>query len=208
MKTSTISLALAALLGQGAWATTVTINDPQGPVSTYVDASPMEKETHVIGVYDAYATPSGDDHQIGTAHVHIAGNADGMPIKLVLSAYESTNWVLDGNVSSIGLLILNGYSQSTVSGIESWKVFDKTGMGNYLSACTFEWSSEDQGCSSSALTQGLYNISNATVTSFTGTYRATDFTVHVGAVPEASALAYCAAGLSVLAWSLRRSRRA
>lgn len=212
MKITPFAAMAVALTAQvNASATSVVINDVATPsgymASTYTSPMQAEPQTHVIGVYETYSGHSGDFHPGGTAYVHVNGSND-TPINLVLSSYEPTTWILDGDgVGSIGNLLINGYYKSTVQGIDSGKIIDKTGIGSYLSACAYKWPGDDQGCDTAGLVQSVEAQFGTPITSFSGTYRATDFSVSISAVPEASTALYLMLGLPVAAWAIQTNRR-
>jgi hypothetical protein len=205
MKLHLLTISLAALLSQQmANATEVIVNDPSYSLSSYVSPTSTGVETDILGIYEPYSPNS--LHPAGTAFVHVQGRSDA-PINLVLSSYEATSWVLDGDgVNDIGLLVINGYNVSTVTGIDGSRVIDKTGVGNYLSGCARAWPNSAGGCDTPGLVTRLKAIIPTDVSSFHGAYGATDFTIRLGsAVPEASSLAYMLLGLPALA--IARQRR-
>ncbi len=208
MKHHTLAWALAASLASSlASATVVTVNDAAYAASSYVSPAPTGVETHIIGVYETNSDHSGNYHPGGTAYVHIVGQSDA-PINLVLSSYEPTTWVLDGDgVGNIGQLVLNGYHASTATGIDAGVVLNKTGIGNYFSACARAWPNSEGGCDTPGLVAGLKTIIPTEVTSFSGAYRATDFTVNLSAVPEAGTLSMLLLGLPAVAAIRRRQHR-
>lgn len=210
MKTGFALLASFAL-STLAQATTVTVTDRgeySYPVTKYTNPTPGTIETHVIGVYETDSSHFGGYHPTGLGRVEIKGNVT-HPINLVLSSYEPTNWVLFGEgLSSIASVLVNGYHDSFVSGIDASKVIDRSGSGQYLSACGYAWPDNSGGCNTAGLLAGVSAQYGAPVTSFTGIYHGKGFVVSAPAVPEASSLAYLLLGLPAVAWVTRRRRKA
>lgn len=198
------------LLTAAASATTVTIND----VATewqgiYVNPVATTTQTHILGVYETRSDHHGADyHPMGTAYVHVSGSADS-PINLVLSSYEPTNWVLDGEgVSSIGTIMINGFHQSTVTGFSANKIIDKTKPGNYFASSAFAWPNDDGGGNTPGLVAGVEAYFKAPISSFTGAYRSNDISINISSVPEAGTSAYLALGLLGVAAVSRMKRDA
>lgn len=186
-------------------ASVVTINDPSYALSTYANPTPTTIETHVIGVYETRSDHGGGIHPEGLAYVNVTGSATG-PVNLVLSSYEPTNWVLGGDgLSSVDSITINGYHSSRVSGFDASSVIDRTGLGNYISACARAWPNSTGGCDTPTLIAGVEGYYGAAVTSFSGAYRATSFSVALSAVPEPSAIALVGFGLLAAVFQVRRN---
>lgn len=209
MKTGFALLASVAL-SAAAHATSVTVTDRgeySYPVTTYKAATPAAIETHVIGVYETDSSHSGGYHPTGLGRIEIKGGLT-QPINLVLSAYEPTNWVLYGEgVSSIASVLINGYHDSFVTGIDASKVIDRSGLGQYITACGYAWPDNSGGCNTAGLLKGVATFYGTPVTSFTGIYHGKGFVVSASAVPEASSLAYLLLGLPAAAWIARQRRQ-
>ncbi len=201
------SFALSAV----AQATTVTFVDPvaySSGVTAYKNPTPTAIETHVIGVYETDSSHFGGYHPTGTGRIEIKGDIT-QPINLVLSSYEPTNWVLFGEgLGAVASVLVNGYHDSFVTGIDASKVVDRTGLGNYFAACAFKWPSDTGGCNTPGLIAGVEAHYGSAVTSFTGIYHGKGFVVSASAVPEASSLAYLMLGLPAAAWVARRRHQA
>lgn len=208
----TVAFLLAAIaLSAVAHATSVTVTDRGGygyPITSYQSAGSTSIETHVIGVYETDSGHSGGYHPVGLGFVEIKGDVK-QPINLVLSSYEPTNWVLSGDgVSSIASVMVNGYHDSFVTGIDASKVIDRSGLGHYLSACAYRWPHDNQGCNTTALISGVEAHYGTPMTSFTGIYHGKGFVVSASPVPEASSLAYLLLGVPTVAWATRKLRKA
>lgn len=206
MKSGLLLLASFAL-SAAAQATNVTFIDPieySSSVTSYKNPTPSAIETHVIGVYETDSSHHGGYHPTGLGRIEIKGDVT-HPINLVLSSYEPTNWVLFGEgLSSVASVLVNGYHDSFVTGIDASKVIDRTEPGQYLAACAFKWPSDNGGCNTPGLIAGVEAYYGTTVSSFTGIYHGKGFVVSASAVPEASSLAYLLLGLPTAAWVVRR----
>jgi hypothetical protein len=180
----------------------VTINDLSSGYPTYYYSNPALQniETHVIGIYES----SSDHSSEGTVFVHISGSAS-TPVNLVLSSYESTKWVLDGDgLSFLDSIIVNGYKVSRVIGGESSIVIHKTGSGSYLSACGYALPENGGGCGTQSLINGVESYYGTKISTFTGDYRATDFSLVLSPVPEPSSIVLLSCGLIALGFYRRR----
>lgn len=192
-------VSLIAALPVVAQAATITINDPATSsgysVSSYNNPSPTIPQLLVIGVYETRSDHSYNYHPQGTASVNIL-NQGTAPLTLVLSSYEPTLWNLNVAAGvSINEVILNGYHSQQVSGASGITVTDRSGLGNYFSACAYAWPSSTGGCDTPGLISGVEAYTGLTLTAFSGTYRATDFTVTTSPVPVPPAILLFASGL-------------
>lgn len=210
MKSGFFLLASFAL-SAAAQATSVTFTDPieySSGVTNYKNPTPSAIETHVIGVYETDSSHSFGYHPTGMGRIEIKGDIT-YPINLVLSSYEPTNWVLFGEgLGSVASVLVNGYHDSFVTGVDASKVINRTGLGQYLAACAFRWPGDSGGCNTPGLIAGVEAHYGAAVTSFTGIYHGKGFVVSASAVPEASSLAYLMLGLPAAAWVARRRHQA
>lgn len=210
MKSPCFLLASFAL-SAAAHATSVTVTDLGDygyPITSHQNPSGPGVETHVIGVYETDGSHSGNNYPLAYGRVEIKGDLK-QPINLVLSSYTPTNWILFGEgLGSIASVLVNGYHTSSVAGIDASKVIDHTGLGRYLSACSYKWPGDDQGCDTASLIAGVESHYGTPVTSFTGVYHARGFAVSASPVPEASSLAYLLLGLPVAAWARRQRHKA
>jgi hypothetical protein len=181
----------------------VTINDPAissgYQPSYYINTAGSSPEIDVIGVYETRSDHSFGYHPTGTAHVHITGAAS-VPVNLVLSSYEPTQWILDGaGLSFVQSVLISSYNASTVIGVDSSKIQMKN-----LGAYAYAWPSSS-GSSMVSAVQALYG---AKITTFSGVYRATDFSVElVSAVPEPSPAMLLFCGLGFVGAALLRSKK-
>ncbi len=174
-----ISLALTAAFASSLTiASTVTINDPATSsgytVSQYLNPTPSSTELHILGVYETRSDPSFGYHPQGTATVHVK-NQGATPFVLVLSSYEPTQWNIDLEAgANLTQIFTNGYYAQPVSGF-SGTVTSLSGVCN--SGFPYSWSSA-QG-----LSNCVENLTGLKTSSFSGVYRATDFTITTSAVP-------------------------
>ena len=135
--------------------------------SSHIGACAIETELHIVGQYE-----SADD---GETEVEVSRSA--APIVLVLSSYEPTSWRLNlAPGTQLRQVIINGYEPSVLEnqpdGVE---VIDLTGPGRYLSACSYVWPGDDQGCDTGALVRGAEARTGLTLTSFQGCYSGAGF---------------------------------
>lgn len=199
MNIKKLVLVLFVTLPTVAQASTMSINDPATSsgysVTAYNNPSPTLPELLVIGVYETRSDHSFDYHPQGTATVSIV-NQGAAPLTLVLSSYEPTLWNLNiGSGVNINEVILNGYHSQQVSGTSGINVTDRSGPGNYFSACAYAWPSSAGGCDTPGLISGVEAYTGLTLTAFSGVYRATDFTVTTSPVPLPPAILLFASGL-------------
>ncbi len=144
--------------------------------SAYIAPEIGTSEVHVLGVYETRSDHSFGYHPQGSADVNV--KRKGKPMVLVLSSYEPTLWRIhkeDG--VNIERIILNGYHNQEVEGAEDIPVLDRSGVGNYISACARAWPSSTGGCDTPGLVSGIEEITGTTIASFHGCYRAMTFTI-------------------------------
>ena len=84
-------------------------------------------ETHVIGIYESRSDHGYNYHPQGEVAVKVYPGQK--PMILVLSSYEPQKWVLTGAVDQVRKVILNGYHDQTVTGIETSKVTEHSYLG-------------------------------------------------------------------------------
>jgi hypothetical protein len=178
---TTMAVSAALLMSAPAWATTsVVVNAPgQGSVSSYTATPQPARQTVVIGIYTGGVVPAGST--VGTVTVHVNGKAPSKPVTLVLSSYEQTNWKIDGKTrSAIGTVILDGYHKSTVSGVPFFaKVVNRSGEATYWGDCAIVWPDSPEGCETPKMKAGVEAYTKTPISSFTGIYEASEFTVNL-----------------------------
>jgi len=203
MKTLSAALLASVSAVTYAHASTVTVDAIEAggyTASYYNNPAVTSPEIHVIGIYE----PNGGDTP-GTAVVNINGYS-GQPVDLVLSAFEPTQWVLQGaGVQNIQSVLINSYYASSVSGIDLSKVIDKSGAG-WLGAYAYAWPATSGGSDTQALVSAVESIYGAPISTFTGAYGATAFTVSLSSVPEPGSLGLMAMGLIVVGGVCRARR--
>lgn len=146
-------------------------------VSSYKAAAPVvdAPEVHILGVYETRSDHSAGSHPRGSSTVHVS--RPGRHV-IVLSSYEPTDFVLTADAGAVvERVILNGYQHHTVKAPAGTKIVDRSGESAYLSACAYAWPSDDQGCNTQALVDGVEKLTGAAITTFTGVYRASKFVV-------------------------------
>lgn len=174
----------------------ITVNNPPTSsgyqASYYVNPNITSPETHIIGVYETRSDHSIGYHPTGTAYVHVTGSTE-TPVNLVLSSYEPTAWILDGTgLSFIQSVTINSYSSSTATGIDSSKVQIKN-LGSY----GYAWPTSSGGSDTPGLVSAVESLYGAPIATFTGAYRATEFSVVLSPVPEPSTASLLLLGLTV-----------
>ncbi len=213
-------VACLSLAASHALASTVTIgNSGFTQHSQYVTNAVTSPEVHMIGLYDGgssagYSNPQGI-YIPGTTQVNVLGFAGG-PVSLVLSSYEQTNWVLTGpGVDSLASVLVNGYGPSQAIGIDLGKVINRSGPGNYITACAFAWPADAGGCNTPGLVSGVESLFGTPIASFTGIYSSSltlgkvtsvaspadlQVTVQLSPIPIPTAAWLLGSALGVLGW--------
>lgn len=142
--------------------------------STYILQSTSGRELHLIGVYEARSDHSGGYHPQGDIAVNI--QRQGVPLVLVLSAYEPVTWHLNLEPGVIiEKIILNGYHDQIIAGAGNILVeeYSAEGTGKTLSDYhPSRWSAETPN-----LIRPLEKMTQASFSSFQGCYRGTSFTL-------------------------------
>ncbi|RYY82613.1 MAG: PEP-CTERM sorting domain-containing protein [Chitinophagaceae bacterium] len=178
--------------------TVVTINDPaisEGYYpSYYTNPTTASSTTHIIAVYETRSDHSGMNHPVGTAHVHI-GDGISSSFNLVLSSYEPTQWIIDGEGASyVRSVLISSYSGSSVSGIDPVKVQE-----TYMGSSPYVWAN------AASFASKVEALIGSPVSTFSGVYRATDFSVS-SPVPEPSTLILMLSSIAI-GISVRHAQR-
>ncbi len=154
-----------------------------GGTSSYLNDVPPTPEIHVIGVYETIGH-SFQQHVTGSATVRIKYNhsAPMKPITLVLSSYEATNWNIQRDPGAIvEKVVLNGYYAQSVTGLSGVPVSTYTyaGGGPTLggSNYAYAWPLSTGGSSTQGLLANLENLLGSRISSFTGAYQASSFSI-------------------------------
>lgn len=125
-------------------------------------------ELHVFGVYEA---------QAGSA-ITVSIDRAGVPLTIVLSSYESVTWTLDLAPGVIvDEVMLNGYEPQSVQGHGAAPVSDRSGAGRYVTACGYHWPGNGGGCETQQLVSGVEALTGLELTTFTGCYAGTTFSL-------------------------------
>ena len=201
---------LLATVASSVDAATIAVNDPASGyhVYNYNSGISQSPELLLVGVYETLSNhyDAFGNHRQGSATVHIT-DGGGKPIVLALSSYEPTMWNIDvaPNVN-ISQIILNGYYDQAYSGVSSGLVINKSGLGNYLASCGYSLPYNGGGCDTNYLQSQLESFTGLSLTSFSGVYRATDFTITTSPVPLPSALLLLASGIvGLIGYGKRKS---
>ena len=139
-----------------------------GVLSTYDSGTATSPELHIVGVYEP--------NRRGTS---ITVNVDrAAPVKLVLSSYEPTTWIVNPAAgTTITDIVLNGYNASTVTGAGSATVTDLTLPSRYWSACAYGWPSTTGGCDTPGLVAGAEAWAGVPLKGFVGCYAGSAFDI-------------------------------
>lgn len=173
-------------------------------VSQYISPLVHETEVHVIGIYEPVvnATPfppelTGDDvdqqerfawwqenvrsvriPEAASVRVQYDEQAPMQPITIALSAYEPTIWEFDIDEGvQIESIILNGFHEQTATNIGDIPVTNLSPLENAFAACAIAWPLDTEGCDTPSLVRGVEEIMDTKISSFTGTYAGSEFTV-------------------------------
>lgn len=142
--------------------------DGGGNGSSHVAACADGAELHIFSAYESAGR---------NGFVDVTITRTGAPLVLVFSSYEPATWrVALGDGVIVQQAILNGYNQQFVEGLPAdTPVTDRSGVGNYLSACAYVWPMDDGGCDTPALVMGAENLAGTTLTTFQACYGAQSF---------------------------------
>ncbi len=179
------------------------IPEPDGtvyPVNSYYAPESGARELHIIGIYECQPGRNGI---IGEATVHI--RHDGLtpmkPIDLVLSSYEPVRWIMDiESDANVRQIVLNGYYEHEIVGAGNIPLRNRSPIPEWLGSIILEWPETNPDNSRSELVvEAAERIAGVPLTSFTGNYRADEFTLLGTPVPEPSSVAlYVASCVSTI----------
>ena len=181
-------------MATAAYAVPITINDPSYSTSYYESATVNnDYSLYMIGVYETASDRGFREHPTGTANIDI-GDQFGKNTILVLSSYEPTQWNITGNgVNDITNIFLYGYHDQSVTGFTPSTLvteYSYLGEGHY-EGFTYQYPGDGRVVNHLA-------SQNLSVTSFAGSYRATDFSIGaLATVPEPSSLGLLCIGLGL-----------
>lgn len=184
----------------------ITIND-SSYLTSYYDSPTQNQDysLYMIGVYETRSDHSSGYHPTGTATVNI-GDQYGKNTILVLSSYEPTLWNIIGDgANDLTQILLYGYHDQTISGVATSTPvteYSYLGTSDYKG---FTYSYPGDGRVVSHLeSEGFF------VSSFAGSYRATDFTISEltpAPVPEPTTFALMFLGLAGVGINKLRTRK-
>ena len=133
------------------------------PLYTYEVGAPVNPELHLVGVYEPQGT---------AITVDVDRAAD---VILVVSSYEAIDWTI--NASSRTNLVevyVNSYNYGTSTVVAPYGVPTSSG---WLRAYAYGWPAVSGGSDTPALVAGIEGMYGVTLTSFTGCYQASSFTL-------------------------------
>jgi hypothetical protein len=139
-----------------------------GALSTYDSGVGTSPELHIVGVYEP--NPRGTS---------ITVNVDrAAPVKLVLSSYEPTTWIVNPAAgTTITDIVVNGYNASSVTGAGGATVTNRTTPGSYWSACAYGWPSTTGGCDTPGLVSAAEAWAGVATKGFVGCYAGSTFDI-------------------------------
>lgn len=127
---------------------------------------------------------------------------------LVLSCYTPTLWHIDRAPDvAISQIILNGYYPQEITGVDGIPVLNRSGYLNWLGAYAYAWPATSGGSDTPKLVATVEDLTGGPLASFTGVYRATDFTIVGSPVPEPAGIVLAVTALVTLI-AARRTRKA
>ena len=140
----------------------------------------------MIGIYESRNDHAFGYHPVGNATIYV-GDQDGKNTILVLSSYEPTIWNLVGpGVDDLTQVLLYGYHDQDVTGEA-----DSTVVKEYTYEGTNNYQGQTYRYPGDGRVVGHLEFMGLTVSSFAGSYRATQFTISAlepNPVPEPSAV--------------------
>lgn len=164
--------------------------DPNDSIVTSYYAPESESlELHIIGVYEAQLQHA-QDHMPGDATIHVRhdGFLPMKPIVLLLSSYEPVRWIMDiESDANIQQILLNGYHDQVVLNAGDIPIRNRSPIPNWLGYIAYQWPGTAPGTGSpntGRLIEAAERIARVPLTSFTGVYRADEFTLLGTPVPE------------------------
>ena len=142
---------------------------------TYADPEPGDPELNIIGVYEA---DGGHGGPAGTIEVTIDRETT---MTLVLASYENVDWTVTAAAgTTIDEILVSGYHEQSVSapsGVPvSIRSYDQT-SSNYGYWCGYSYPYAGGGCDTDQLIAGVESESGLDLSSFTGCYHGTAFTL-------------------------------
>lgn len=148
--------------------------DGSGDFSAYFARTMGSQELHVISVYEARSDHSGGYHPTGLVEVKVERQEK--PIILALSSYEPVHWnvTLSPGVK-VEYIILNGYHQQSISGVDGVPVdkYIHKGIRSRPGHFAYKW--QNTLDYKPLLVQRLEQYTRTKLTSFQGCYRGTSF---------------------------------
>ncbi len=153
----------------------VSVSNCSGTFYTWADPEPGDPELNIVSVYEA-------DGGHGGAAGNIALNIERETnMTLVLASYENVDWTITAAPgTTINEILVTGYhaqSVSAPSGVPvSVRSYDQT-RSNYGNWCGYSYPYAGGGCDTAQLITGVESESGLGMSSFTGCYHATEFTL-------------------------------
>lgn len=132
-------------------------------------------EVHVVGVYES----SAPDTYLRTGYADVRVTREGVPIVLVLSAFEPTNWRVTASAGvQLERVVLSGVHDQTADVPAGVELVPTT----TTDSCGLFWDSSAQ-CTEQALAS-YASLAGAPVTSWAGCYKASAFSIGVADCQE------------------------
>jgi hypothetical protein len=111
----------------------MTCHEAAQPLSSHIVSSPSGPEIHMIGIYESDI----HDSVSGVFELHVDRCGE---VILILSSYESVNWIISAAAGTDILAIyVEGYEESTVVAQAGVEIIDWSGVDEFVIGGTYEW---------------------------------------------------------------------
>ncbi|XP_035673048.1 uncharacterized protein LOC118413629 [Branchiostoma floridae] len=163
-----------------------------GEVYSCVAEDNSQYEVHALAVYEGYGPRRGFQQEPtggATMNVYVTADRLAKPVVFVLSSYEPVNWVIhlpdDVELHRVDLMAyyLTQHTSVTVRRGSVKRVLRLSGRIGGVPACAY--GKDEGGCDTLELLKYIQETFGP-VTSFTGTYRAAQWSLRIGQPPEES----------------------
>jgi len=169
-------------------------------VTATTSTNPVANEVQAVGVYQgAYTAGTASSfgyHPTGAASVHVTGTPSS-PATLVLTSYEPVHWyVSEDSPTELARIIMVGYYDQQVT-ITNGNTNIPIESHSYTSDGVFQYAYSNTGEAFNKLNTWLTS-KGFPITTFTGSYSGSNFTVYLGAKGEADKTTQLASAIAAL----------